>query len=547
MNAGQGSETMSGNCPRLVIAATASGLGKTSLTLGLVRALGQQGLRVQTFKVGPDFLDPTYLALASGRTCYNLDGWMTSRDYLGRLFARATAAADVAVIEGVMGLFDGAEATRLEGSTAEIAHWLDAPVLLLVHAWGAARSFAATVYGFNHFEPSVRIAGVVANHVGSPGHATLLAESLAGAGLPPLLGAVPRGALPALPSRHLGLVTADPTHCDAQLLDQLADAIRERLELPRLLDLASSSGATGSLPARASAALADRPPVAPVLKPNRDSIVPTRSAPPLTMLEATIESRVEGGTATKPTGCNPWASPSVNRSLTNTGLNSHSERNTCHVRLGIARDAAFHFYYPDNLETLEALGVDLVPFSPLDDHALPVDLDGLYFGGGYPEVYAQRLAANRAMREAVCRFAASGRLVYAECGGLMYLSRGLDGLDGQKFPMAGVLPVDTAMRSKFKTLGYAEVLLTGDAPWGPAGATCRGHEFHYSEITADESRSSGWRAVYAVRSRRGEVCGEGFCNGSVLASYVHLHWASRPAVARHLVSHMSRTSMKESP
>jgi cobyrinic acid a,c-diamide synthase len=461
---------MNGNCPRLMIAATGSGLGKTSLTLGLVRTLGQQGLRVQTFKVGPDFLDPTYLALASGRPCYNLDGWMTSREYIGQLFARATADADVAVIEGVMGLFDGASATRLEGSTAEIARWLDAPVLLVVHAWGAARSLAATVYGFTHFEPTLQIAGVVANHVGSPRHVALLAESLAGASLPPLLGAVPRDALPALPSRHLGLVTADQTNCDSQLLDRLADAMRQHLDLPRLVDLA-------------------------------------RSAPPLAMPEATY----------------------------------HPERSTCRARLGIARDAAFHFYYPDNLQTLEQLGVDLVPFSPLDDAALPVDLDGLYFGGGYPEIHAQRLSSNCAMREAVCRFAASGRLVYAECGGLMYLSRALTGLDGQRFPMAGVLPVDTAMRPKLKSLGYADVLLTADAPWGPAGATCRGHEFHYSEIAADDSRSSAWQAVYAVRRRRGEVCNEGFCNGMVLASYVHLHWASRPAVARHLVSRISRT------
>ena len=477
---------MNGNCPRLVIAATGSGLGKTSLALGLVRALIQQGLRVQTFKVGPDFLDPTYLAMASGRPCYNLDGWMTSRDYIGRLLARTTADADLAVIEGVMGLFDGAEATQLDGSTAEIARWLDAPVLLVVHAWGAARSLAATVYGFTHFESGVRIAGVLANHVGSPRHAAILAESLAAAGLPPLLGAVPRGAMPSLGSRHLGLVTADQANCDPALLDEIASAVRQHVKLPQLLDLA-------------------------------------RSAPPLT-----TELAVGGGGEDIDCLATVPPPPSAVRRPP--------------VRLGIARDAAFHFYYPDNLEALEEAGAALVPFSPLDDHALPPDLDGLYFGGGYPELFAERLSANGTMRQAVGRFAASGRSVYAECGGLMYLSRALAAADGRKFPMAGVLPLDTAMRSKFKALGYADVLLTAAAPWGAAGATCRGHEFHYSEIAADDSRADGWQPVYSVRRRRGENGCEGFCKGSVLASYVHLHWASRPEVARHFVSYISRVS-----
>ncbi|MGD0900881.1 MAG: AAA family ATPase, partial [Thermoguttaceae bacterium] len=192
---------MSGACPRLVIAGTASGVGKTSLALGLARELCRRGLRVQTFKVGPDFLDPTYLAMASGRTCYNLDGWMTSRDYVRALFVRATAGADIALIEGVMGMFDGASPVGLEGSTAEIAAWLDAPVLLVAGAHGAARSLAATVKGFAEFEPGIRVAGVIANQAGSPRHREWLAEALRGADLPPLVGAVPRGILPTLPSR----------------------------------------------------------------------------------------------------------------------------------------------------------------------------------------------------------------------------------------------------------------------------------------------------------------------------------------------------------
>ena len=275
-------------CPRLVIAGTGSGVGKTSLALGVVRALRRQGLRVQTFKAGPDFLDPTYLARASGRTCYNLDAWMTSAGYVRQLFAQATAEADLAVIEGVMGLFDGASPASLEGSTAEIALLLAAPVVLAVNAHGAARSLAATVKGFAQFEPAVRIAGVIANHAGTPRHGAWLAEALAGAKLPPLLGAVPRGALPTLASRHLGLVTADQSGLDDQTLDLLADGCSQYIDMKSLLDLAS-------------------------------------------VAEDPREQRGPAGTAAR-----------------------HHARvvPARRVRLGIARDEAFHFYYPDNLESL---------------------------------------------------------------------------------------------------------------------------------------------------------------------------------------------------
>ena len=196
-------------CPTLVIAGTHSGSGKTSLTLALARALARRGLRVQTFKAGPDFLDPTYLALASGRPCYNLDGWMAGQDHVRGLFERAAADADCALVEGVMGLFDGADAAGDEGSTAEIARWLDAPVLLVVNVHGMGRSIAALVKGFTSFAPEIRFAGVVANHCGSERHAAWLADSLRAADLPPLVGAIPRGAFPELAHRHLGLVTAD--------------------------------------------------------------------------------------------------------------------------------------------------------------------------------------------------------------------------------------------------------------------------------------------------------------------------------------------------
>jgi len=448
------------NIPRLVIAGTQSGVGKTSVTLGLVAALTRRGLRVQTFKVGPDYLDPTYLTLASGRPCHNLDGWMTHRDYVCDLFARVCADADVAVIEGVMGLFDGADPAGLAGSTAEIAAWLDAPVLLVANAHGAARSFAATVHGFASFLPDIRVAGVIANRCGSARHVDGLRASLEAAALPGLLGAVHRNALTELPSRHLGLVSADAQRFTTKVLDQLADAVEESLALDLVLAAARCAGPL--------AAVADLP------------------------------------------------------------------NNPVRARLGIARDEAFHFYYPDNLAALEREGCELVPFSPLRDAALPENLDGLYLGGGYPEEFAAQLAANHSLLESIRAFAARGRTIYAECGGLMYLSQGIATLDGARHPLVGILPAWTRMGSQRKILGYVEVTLTRDTLWGPAGTRLRGHEFHYSEWMDPPADCA---TAYALRYRRSnQSVAEGHLSGSTLATYVHLHFASCPAATRHFVN-----------
>ena len=458
-------------CPRLVIAGTGSGAGKTSLTLGLARWLARQGLRVQTFKVGPDFLDPSYLAMASGRTCYNLDGWMTSRPYVRGLFARTTADADVALIEGVMGMFDGASPRTLAGSTAEIAQWLGAPVLLVANAHGAARSLAATVKGFAQFEPGVRVAGVIANQGGSPRHRSWLSESLASAGTAPLLGMLPRGSLPTLPSRHLGLVAADQANFSAESVDRLADVCGQHLDVPAMVELA-------------------------------------RAAESFDVEEA--------------------SSPAA----------SLPRR----VRLGIARDEAFHFYYADNLESLARAGAEWVPFSPLGDRRLPADLDGLYFGGGYPEAHAARLADNGGMLADVRQFAASGRTIYAECGGLMYLGQTLTCQDATRYPMTGVLPIQTAMLEKLKVLGYAEVTWAAGSLWGAAGQMARGHEFHYSEITSDTCASDGWQPAYSVCRAGAKPAHGGFSKDRVLAGYVHLHWASRPDAIDHFLCRCERRS-----
>ena len=455
--------------PRIVIAGTHSGVGKTSLSLGIVAALRKRGLNVQTFKVGPDFLDPTHLALASGRPCYNLDGWMAGRDYVSRLFARASENADISVIEGVMGLFDGAVPDSSEGSTAEIARWLDAPVLLVTDVHGMARSIGAVVAGFSGFEKDLRIAGVIANRCGSERHAAALSASLAAAGLPPLAGAVMKGGLPDLPSRHLGLVTADAGNLTPQFLGELAAACERQGAMDQIIRIARGASPLHAVPANNAA----------VSKP---------------------------------------------------------------ISIGIARDAAFHFYYQDFFDELEMRGCTLEYFSPLADDALPDRIDALYIGGGYPEEYAEALSANVKMLGSVRAFAALNRPMYAECGGLMYLCRSLEKKDGTNYPMAGLVPTSTRMLDRRKFLGYVEVTLNRDSLWGAGGATIRGHEFHYSELTADPAEEPAWQAVYSMKRRRdGGVSREGFQKGRTLASYAHLHLASRPDALGWFIDHLGAT------
>jgi cobyrinic acid a,c-diamide synthase len=433
-------------------------VGKTSVTLGLVRALAKKGLQVQTFKVGPDYLDPTYLSLASGRPCYNLDGWMQGTNYVRNLFVRTTADADIAVIEGVMGLYDGADPGGIQGSTAEVAILLNAPVMLVVNAHGLGGSLAALVKGYAEFDPQVQLIGIIANHCGSTRHRTWLTESLRAAALPELMAAIPRGAFPSLPSRHLGLVTADARILTSQVLDQLAETLETHGSLDTLLEQLRG--------------------VSPIHAPE--------------------------------------ANPCSDSAMTL-------------VRIGLAWDKAFHFYYQDNLEALEARGADLVMFSPLLDERLPVGLDGLYIGGGYPEELSEELAANEPMLRDIRDFSHAGKPVYAECGGLMYLAQGIEMLDGKRYPLVGLLPEWVRMLDRRKSLGYVEIFLTGDTLLGVAGSTLRGHEYHYSELLGDPTADQRWTTSYRVKRRMNEAeASEGFQCGNTLASYIHLHLASRP-------------------
>lgn len=479
---------------RILIAGTGSGVGKTSVTLALVRALARRGVKVQPYKVGPDYLDPTYLTLAAGRTCYNLDTWMCGRDYVRRLLGRTSRDCDVVVIEGAMGLFDGADVASNAGSAAEIAELLGASVVLVCDARGQARSFAATVKGFAELDPAVSLGGVIANQCGSERHVELLRQALEVCDLPPLLGGLDKGAMPSLKSRHLGLVSATQTATMEQKLEAMADALEARLSVEVLLKVSR-----GGVPS------------SPRMRGSR---------------HRQEDSRLRGNDAQK----SEILKDQVKRGRTPPRL-----------RLGLAKDAAFHFYYQDNIEAFERCGFDLVPFSPIKDSGLPTNLDALYIGGGYPELCARDLSKNRSMSAAILDFSRSGRPLYAECGGLMYLSEGIVTLDGIQHPMVGVMPGSCRMLERIKTLGYAEVTLKQDSIWGPKGAQLRGHEFHYSEMIDPGGPGPQWETAYDVSFRRIEnPVPEGYQSGNLLLSYVHLHLASNLACIEHFAEQCKR-------
>jgi cobyrinic acid a,c-diamide synthase len=436
---------------RLLIAGTGSGSGKTTFTLGLCRALMRRGLTVSVFKCGPDYLDPGYHRKASRRAVHNLDGWLMGEAAVRATFARN--AADVSLIEGVMGLFDGASPHDLRGSSAEIAHMLGAPIALVCDASGMARSVAALAHGFATFDPAVNVAALICNRLGSARHLELLRSACR---KPPVLGGLLRSDALHFPERHLGLRAARELDLDATI-EAWADRVEADCDVDALLSLS-----------RGAAPLAREPAAASVAAPR--------------------------------------------------------------CRIAVADDEAFHFYYDENLRLLEQAGAELVRFSPLRDAVLPA-ADGVYIGGGYPELHAAALAANGGMRDALRAHASAGRPIYAECGGLMYLATAIV-LGGVKHRMLDLVPGEAVMADRLQALGYVEVETRSASALGPAGTRFRGHQFRYSRF-----ESPPFTARYALRrARDGEIELEGYGAGNVLASYVHAHWASNPAVPQALVA-----------
>lgn len=452
--------------PRIVIAGTHSGVGKTTVAIGLMAALTQRGMIVQPFKVGPDYIDPTYHTLVSGRICRNLDTWLLKDQLIRGVFQEAAADAEIAIIEGVMGLFDGHASTNDRGSTAELAKLLQAPVILVVDASRMARSAAALVQGYLKFDPAVRLAGVIFTHVRER-HFALLREALQRYTDVPALGSLPPDPDLAIPERHLGLVPATEDLRMAQVKDRLADVVTRSVDLDQIVRMA-------------------------------------KRATPLPRVE--MPGRGHG---------NPPRT----------------------VMIGIARDRAFHFYYQENLDLLRRLGAELVEFSPLRDARLPDGLDALYLGGGFPEVFAKQLEHNAALRAEIKRTIEQGLPTYAECGGLMYLTQRLVDQEGHQHAMVGILPGAVRMTKRLQNFGYVTLIPKRDTILATANDPIKGHEFHYS--IWDHQVPPGQAAYVVVKRREGRRL-EGFAQGHLLASYVHVHFLTNIRWARGLVASAQR-------
>ncbi len=450
----------------LIIAGTHSGCGKTTVSLGIMAALTQREVKVQPFKCGPDFIDPTRHLLVSGNASRNLDVRMCGPDYVRHLFTAHAPANDippegeliraVSVIEGVMGLFDGGR-----GSAAELASLLGLPVILVVDVRSAAESTAAVVKGFECLDPQVRVTGVIFNQVSATRHLRMVGDALRRYYDAEIIGSLPRENKISLPSRHLGLHMGTEVELNRSRLIEL---VEEHIDLDLLLHKARSA-----------------------------------QVPEWLSLDTSVLIKPE---------------------------------DSC--RLGVAWDEAFCFYYQDNLDMLRDAGAELVLFSPLYDKALPEHLDGLYLGGGYPELHAAGLAANRAMREQILAFSRSYKPVYAECGGFMYLTEAVISTDGQEYPLAAVYPTVSRMGTQLRRLGYRQVKMQTDTLLGSKGGSCYGHEFHYSEIDA---MPDAVKRGYVLDDGRTE----GYVIDNTLAGYIHLHWGRSPEAVYRFVRAMQES------
>ncbi len=435
----------------VIIAGTQSGSGKTTITLGLMAALAELGHNVAPFKCGPDFIDPSLHKLVTGKISRNLDLWMAGNKSAKRSFAIHSSKADISVIEGVMGMFDGGIS-----SSAALAAELDVPIILVLDARSAAESVAAVLKGFETFDPAVAPKGVILNMIGSERHLDLVSGAIKKHCQAEILGYLPRTTDFTIPSRHLGLHMGEETPIDKDKIATLASTMIEHIDLNRLLKIAEVE----YLPHQTSS--------------------------------------------------------------------SPNEQNK--IRLGVARDKAFCFYYEDNLDILRDAGAEISFFSPLEDIHLP-DVDGIYLGGGYPELYASELSNNTSMLEDIKKWAENGCPIYAECGGFIYLTKGINNSDNQFHPMAGVFPGKTTMQKRRASLGYREITTETSSFFGPKGTIMRGHEFHYSRL---ESMDSETERIYLVNNGTSE----GYRYKNVIGGYMHLHFGFNPQAAKEFVQYI---------
>ncbi|TGE33244.1 cobyrinate a,c-diamide synthase [Desulfosporosinus sp. Sb-LF] len=460
--------------PRIVLAGTHSGVGKTTLATGLMAALKKRGRPIQGYKVGPDYIDPSYHAAATGRASRNLDRWLLG-EHLPSVFAQSSEE-NWAVIEGVMGMFDGMSGTAGFGSTADVAKLLHAPIILIVDASSMSRSVAALVHGFNSFDPQVNLQGVILNRVKSPAQEKILREALSDLQIP-VLGVLPKEGALHLPERHLGLVPVGEGGLLEGFIDTLSELITKHVDLEQV-----------------------------------ETIM--RNAPNL--LESLFEE-------------------------TKTNLHSMTAQTLAQsgkFRLGLAHDEAFLFYYQDALDLAERLNCIIVPFSPLHDRFLPQNLDGIFIGGGFPELHLNHLSNNISFLESLRDYAKSGKPIYAECGGYMYLGQSITDFEGNEVPLAGLIPMKAEMTKRLQGIGYREGVFCQDNFLGPRGTTVQGHEFHYSRVTYKKDFPSAYELFKGGKADRME----GYARENIVASYLHLHFSGQPGLLEHWFASRSRRS-----
>jgi len=458
------------NLPRIMIAGTNSGVGKTTVTLGIMSALVRKGIRVQGFKTGPDYIDPSHHKFVTGNASRNLDTWMMSDSVCRELFERSAINSDVSVIEGVMGLYDGSIDSTGHGTSAHLAKVLKTPVILVISAKGIAQSAGAIVMGYKEFDKDINLSGVIVNNVASNSHYDCIKRSIEETCSVPVLGYLNKDKEITIPERHLGLVPSEENISHSNLYEKLGEMVLKTIDIDGLLKAARSAG----------------------VFPDYDKSI-----------------FIDRGGA-------------------------------LHINLAIANDNAFCFYYQDDIELFEALGAKIKYFSPLHDKCVPDDADGIFIGGGFPELNAGKLMENETMRESILNAHNNGTIIYGECGGMMYLLEKLIDCDGRSFNMCGVLSGSSRMENKRQGLGYVIAEATYDSVICKRGDTFRAHEFHWSRLldVPDD-------IVFAYKTRKsnGKQSGtDGICKKNVLASYTHVHYSSNPELAKNILSTMVKTS-----
>lgn len=440
-----------------MIAGTQSGVGKTTLATGLMAAMSRREYIVQPYKVGPDYIDPGFHTVATGKISRNLDSWMVSKKHLLELFQHSSQQAQISIIEGVMGLFDGHRQGGGRGSSAEVAKILSTPVILIIDAQQMAQSGAALTYGFQNYDPDLNLVGVILNRVSSKSHYRMIKEPIEELGVA-VLGHIPQQEELELPERHLGLVPTAESNSLVEYLDELAASIEEHLDLDKIYQLAAQ-------------------------------------AEELDLVEEELFAVSE---------------------------------NEAEISIAVARDKAFNFYYEDNLDLLRARGVKIKYFSPLQDNSLPPGISGIYIGGGFPESFLKELSENKSIQRSLKVAISQGMPTYAECGGLMYLTKKIVNFDQESYPMLGIIPGSIVMQDSLQAMGYVEATVETDNILLPAGAKIRGHEFHYSRLL---NLSNKLDSAYSLKGGKGEDGRwEGFVKDNLLASYLHLHFASNSTV-----------------